>query len=307
MNKKILFFIILLLILVLNTFLYFFGEKSKKTSAINSNKLFEIEIEKSSKDSQVKVINNIDQLNKDFNFFIPNFSLLFFDLPENFIEQINEISNIIFAPRFGFQKISIDFLEKIKEMNINNIYFRIFIKNEYSNSEVGFNSSSDEFINGDKASFSREQNQTHEFILSSAKLKPIVINTNYFTEENKEIFSELEKLKNKYNIDFYINEEDLIFLDGNSDLIDLLINLKPLLVNTNKSCSSESNLCFFQKSENIESILEKIKSLREEIIRNKIQKKNILLGISGDRKDILPEEFAKKIKEIIYCGSLKSD
>lgn len=307
MNKKVIFFTIFLLIFVLNIFLYFSREESKKKSAIKTNKLFEIEIEKNAKNSQMKVKNDIEHLNKNFNFLIPNFSVLFFDLPENLVEQVNEISNIFFAPRFGFQKISKDFLEKINDMNKNNIYFRIFIKNGYSDlGAITFNNNDELKSENVNKIFAEQEKQISDLIFSNEELKPIIINPNYFNEENKEIFGELKRLKNEYNIDFYILEEDLAFLDSNSDLIDLIINLKPLLINTNHLCNLESHLCFFHKSQSIDNILAKIKDLKNEIIDNKIQKKNILLGFSSDRKDILLEEFAKKIKEIIYSGSFKS-
>lgn len=294
-KKKIVTFSILFFILILNIVFFFINSYSEKKKLIQKNHIFQAELEENSKNEINLIIkNDIENLNEKFNCSMPNFTIFLFDINSNSIEWINEVSNIVFLPKFGLKKINKKFLNDAKKLDIKNLYIKISIKNSFQENQeenLIYSRQSDSILNLDDEE------------------KEIFFSTNYFLEENRRILNELIDLKKEYKVNYYIHEEDLAELDNNSELINLIIELKPILISTSgpQSCTSKQNICFFSSNYSIDSILEKITNLKNEIIHNKLQKKNIILGFSADREDVSILDFIKKIKENIYSGKINKN
>lgn len=279
MKIKISISILFILIIIFNIFFYFSYNESKKQNLIKHNKLFEI----IKNNESYITTNDIDDLNSKFNNYIPNFSILFFDISNFSKEYINEISNIIFLPRFGFNKINKKSLDEIKKLDIKNIYLRIFLINSEKSNDtenlILYNENDNNFISENESSI-------------------IIDISKYFPDELNLFFEKLQILKKKYDIDFYIKESDLKNLNEDIEIsqyfINKIVELRPLFISYNNNPTK--NVYFFEENTPQNQITEIINKIK---INSRGEKRNILIGIDDESNyDLI--NLSKSIKDIIY-------
>lgn len=274
-NNKILLSIIAIFIIIslANLFLFFGNKNSKKQSAINNLKTFIIEAPNADKNdfSSLNTPNKLQDLS-NYNQYVPNFSTLIFDISlSNNQELINDLAEISHNFRLGIIEFNTQILENLK--------------NNFAGTWI-------------KINFDLNATNKFEDIQLSNQMQKISINPNYLKEENEEIFIAMKRLHKNYNVNFYLNEDDLGILNtDNSELIDMIIDIKPLLISKNQNCSLQENICFFNNKQNPTQIGSEIKNLMQEIFEKKIKNKKLILAIQYSPELLKSLEQIQKITD----------
>lgn len=257
MKKKIFYGLLLFLIIILlvNLSFIYFTKSDKQKSSIQTNKKFIIESNFNRANNQFS-FNTENSLKPTVEKINNNISLIIYNInninPEDLSKLLDLQSNI----RLGFDFLNEDILKKSSYFGHNALL------------KLNFDPNSP--------------------LINNNNENKIIINPNYSIEENKENFTKLEQIAKQYNLNFYINENDIVLLGYNKEFLYKLSLMQPFVIKNNNKCNEINHICFFNKTMNEEEVNKNF----EEIL-NKSQNEKWLIFIE------YKPEIDKLVKDLV--------
>lgn len=268
MKRKIFYgaIIILTIVIIFNLGSIYFKKNKRQQNTIETNKQFIIE-------------SNFNKANAQFSFSTEN-SL------KN-IEKLGHISSNISLIVFNIRDINSDELSKLMDLHSNVRLGFDFLDEDILKKANYFGHSSLLKLNFD----------SNSPLINNSNDGKIIINPNYSVEENKVNFAKLENIAKQYNVNFYLNENDVTIIGHNREFLYKVSLMQPFIIKNTNKCNLTNHLCFFDKTVSSEEITKNF-----EDILSKDQTQKWFISIEH-RADI--DKLIKHLIELQNHGTLK--